>query len=182
MKFYHYTRLKVEELKTSKMLGKKDDGTNTQDTLSVLFKPVGKTNIDKLRSAGFKAWDGDMFLYEMDLKDIPFTKAMWSSIPWITSVEEMYDKIPKEQYLTLKAQMCGLPHECTKQQLRTWYNKHKDLLENMNNQVTLQIAAAKYHPDAKWRKFVKGTYACYIPHMLCILTKPVTKIKYLGKF
>lgn len=182
MYLYHYVaNTQVEELMTSKMLGRQVEGDHG-DTLSAFYAPLGKSNIEKLRRAGFSAWKPALYLYRFDLANARCNNIRVSSLPQLEGVTHLYDHMSRSGWSELKKTITPLAWDCTKSMIREDYKKYKLLYEDVDVQVAKQIAIAKYDPDRKWANEVKRAYAYYIPHVMLYLTQPVSKIKYLGKF
>lgn len=182
MYLYHYVRLEVDSLKTSTMLGRVPEVGDHGNTLSCLLAPVSKNSIDKLRKAGFKLWNGDLYLYKFDLKDVTFKEGGYSSLPLPWDLDDIYDNAPSSVYGKIKEDLIGLPWVFNKRQLREWYNKYKVLYDNNDKYVNLQIATYKYTKYKKRKDDIINSYATSIPHLMLKITKPVTKITLVGKF
>lgn len=182
MYFYHYVaNIKVEDLRTSSQLKREVHGDHG-DTLSAWYKPLGKTNIDKLRSAGFVNWYPTLYLYRFDIKDVSCNNIRVSSLSDFDIINECYNITPLEEWRKIKQIMTPLNWDCTKTMITKEYKKYKAVYDDIDKQVAKQIFLSKYHPDVKYRKEIKEAYGYYIPHVMFYLTKPITKIKYMGKF
>lgn len=191
MKFYHYVPFEVDALKTSKMLYM-DNEENQEaitslkqghgETLSAFFAPLGKTNIDKLRNNGFVNYKKDLYLYEFDLNNITFKESECSSLWVLESLDHLYNKLPSDEFGKLKTKLGFAYWLYSKKEVKKLYDNWKYFLTNQDGNVELQIQMSKYDPDSTYRQKIKTSYAVYIPHMMFKITKPVTKIKLLGKF
>lgn len=186
MTLYHFCPVKLEPgdgLKTASML---DDDVKKRslepDTLSALLAPISKTSIDRLRSAGFKSWDTTLYLYKFELKDVTCKEIRFSSNPMFDIMPFCDRDMPTSDRTQWRTKCKTLPYIFDKRQLESYYKKYKAVFEDNVPWVEKQIYVAKYHEDKEWRREVLDTYAYYIPHVLLKLTKPVTKIKHVGKF